>query len=189
MTTVAGPPSDARDAALDADADDQTELRPGTRRAIGALVTVVLTATLLAHTPDWLAGEDARPVGESVLHAMGIEMNWIVFAPNPPDRTTVIEGRITFEDGSTSTWHPPSQDPWIGTYSQYRWDKTAEFTSSRALDWAPEQLAQSIARRTEAETGRAVAQVEVVVRRKPIEAIGGDWVDEVLAVHRPEATP
>jgi hypothetical protein len=163
------------------DPDDEVGRPAWQRWAICAVATALVGSSILAHTPDMLGGETLRPAGESVLHASGVEIDWIAFAPNPPDRSTYLEARITFADGTTETWRPPAQEPLIGTYWQYRWDKTTEFLTTRASDWAPQQMADSVLRRTERATGREVASVEVVVLRQSIEPLGGEVTEEVVA--------
>jgi hypothetical protein len=175
------------DEAVDDDDDDELARPPWQRAAICAVSAVILGSSVLAHTPDVFGGERVRPIGEAVLHAAGIEMNWIVFAPNPPDRSTYLEARITFSDGSTTTWRPPEQEPLIGTYWQYRWDKTTEFLTSTASSWGPEQYAESVRRRTERDTGRAVERVELVILRRAIDPLGGAWSEEIIATVTREA--
>ena len=45
----------------------------------------------------------------------GVESQWGVFAPNPRTTSLKLEGRVTFEDGSTAVWHLPEGPRSAGT--------------------------------------------------------------------------
>lgn len=49
-----------------------------------------------------------------------------MFAPDPRGLVLALEARVTFADGSSRLWQPPSSDPVIGGYWDYRWRKYVE---------------------------------------------------------------
>ncbi len=174
------------------DPDDRSEPSRTARIACSVLVALVCTGNLLLHVPDFTGGGELRPLGSSLLNAMGVEMTWIVFAPNPPGHTIDLTATITYVDGSSSTWRVPRTEPWIGTYHQYRWGKLAEFTilGGEAYAWAGPQLAAGIADRSERDRGVEVTRVDLIARRKPILGLGEPvWTDVVLVRHEPQRTP
>ena len=62
-----------------------------------------------------------------------------MFAPNPRSTSLKIEGRVTFEDGSTAVWHLPEGPRIGGNLRYYRWRKWLERVRSddyRSL-WEP----------------------------------------------------
>ena len=62
-----------------------------------------------------------------------------MFAPNPRSTSLKIEGRVTFEDGSTATWHLPEGARVGANLRYYRWRKWLERVRSddfRTL-WEP----------------------------------------------------
>ncbi len=188
----AAPPAESATAHGEADPDDRPEPGRVQRSLMGAFVALVFAANLMLHFPDSATGDELRPVGTTILDALGIEMTWVVFAPNPPDHSIELVAEITYEDGSTTTWRPPRTEPWIGTYHQYRWGKLAEFTirGGDAYAWSKGQLAAALVQRFERGSDVPVASVELIARSKPIPGVGDPvWTDEVLVRHVPEETP
>ena len=49
-----------------------------------------------------------------------------MFAPNPRSTSLKLEGRVTFEDGSTAVWHLPEGARIGGNLRYYRWRKWLE---------------------------------------------------------------
>jgi hypothetical protein len=112
----------------------------GAQIVIGILIVTALLAQVVTHLPSSSAVEDE--FGPSAAHALriaAIESQWGVFAPNPRSTSLKIEGRVTFEDGSTATWHLPEGARIGGNLRYYRWRKWLERVRSddfRSL-WEP----------------------------------------------------
>lgn len=97
------------------------------RVVISIAIVLLLLAEVGTHLPPNSAlhrsfGDDA----DRVIHLAASEQQWGVFAPDPRQTSLRIEGRITFEDGTTAVWHLP-QGPRIGANLRYyRWRKWLE---------------------------------------------------------------
>jgi hypothetical protein len=68
-----------------------------------------------------------------------LESQWEVFAPNPRSTSLKLEGRVTFEDGSTTAWHLPEGARIGENLRSYRWRKWLERVRSDDLRtlWQP----------------------------------------------------
>jgi len=106
---------------------ERIERSLGAQIAIGILIVTALLCQLATHLPEGSAVEGH--VGSSASHLVrlaGVESQWGVFAPNPRSTSLELEGRVTFEDGSTAVWHLPD-GPRIGSnFRYYRWRKWLE---------------------------------------------------------------
>jgi hypothetical protein len=129
---------------------------------ISIAVGLVLLAEVITHLPSGSAvREQAGSQASYMIRLFGTEQQWGVFAPDPRQTSLRIEGRVTYEDGSTEVWTLPT-GPRLGANLRfYRWRKWLE----RARDdnfrslWAP--TAEWIA--SEHEGGPSpVAKVELV---------------------------
>jgi hypothetical protein len=102
------------------------------RSSVGRVViSVAIVLLLLAQVATHLPSESAvyRSVGdraETAVRIVASEQQWGVFAPDPRMTSLGIEGRVTFEDGTTERWELP-QGPRIGANLRYyRWRKWLE---------------------------------------------------------------
>ena len=95
---------------------------------------------MVTHLPSSSAVEDELgPSASYLVRLGGVESQWGVFAPNPRSTSLKIEGRVTFEDGSTAVWHLPEGARIGGNLRYYRWRKWLERVRSddfRSL-WEP----------------------------------------------------
>jgi hypothetical protein len=112
---------------------------PG-RVAVSVAIVVVLAAQVVTHLPsDAAAHRSLGAEADLVLRLVASEQQWGVFAPDPRSTSLRLEGRITFEDGSSAVWRPP-QGARIGANLRfYRWRKWLERVRAddqRAL-WEP----------------------------------------------------
>jgi hypothetical protein len=96
------------------------------RRAILALVAVLLAAQLATHLPASPVREALRPSADRAVRLLGSEQAWGVFSPDPRRISIDIEARVTFADGTTATWAPPQGGPVITNLRYYRWRKWME---------------------------------------------------------------
>ncbi|MFL6206931.1 MAG: hypothetical protein ACJ739_16435 [Acidimicrobiales bacterium] len=107
---------------------------------IAILIVTALLAQVITHLPGDSAVEDELGESASYLVRLGaVESQWGVFAPNPRSTSLKIEGRVTFEDGSTAVWHLPEGARIGGNLRYYRWRKWLERVRSddfRGL-WEP----------------------------------------------------
>jgi len=122
----------------------------------------VLLAEIGSHLPAGSAlYDEVNDEAEFLIRAIATEQQWGVFAPDPRQTSLRLEGRVTFEDGTTALWELP-EGPRIGAnFRYYRWRKWLERVRSddfRSL-WAP--TARWIAREY-ADRDSPVAKVELV---------------------------
>jgi hypothetical protein len=121
-------------------------------RGLLSIVLMVLVACVIGwNLPgDSSVRDDVRSTIEPVVHALGIDQGWAVFAPNPSKTSVVVEAEVTFADGSTALYQFPSGDAFIGGYREYRWRKLERrfrtdnsWTSLRAptTEWIASQFA------------------------------------------------
>ena len=119
---------------------EQIERSPAGQVLIGIAIVLVLLAQVVTHLPGASAVEDeVGPSANHVVRLLGVESQWGVFAPNPRSTSIRIEGRVTFEDGSTAVWHLPEGTRIGGNLRYYRWRKWLERVRSddyRGL-WEP----------------------------------------------------
>lgn len=119
---------------------EQIERNVTAQIVITVLIIAALVAQAITHLPGASAVEDEVGPSANYLVRLGaVEAQWGVFAPNPRSSSWKIEGRVTFEDGSTALWHLPD-GPRIGANLRYyRWRKWLERARSddyRSL-WEP----------------------------------------------------
>ena len=106
---------------------ERIERSSGAQLAIAILIVAALLAQVATHLPAGSAAEDELgPSGNLVVRLAGIESQWGVFAPNPRSTSLKLEGRVTFEDGSTATWHLPEGARIGANLRYYRWRKWLE---------------------------------------------------------------
>jgi hypothetical protein len=137
-------------------------------RSVTGRVVISITVLLLVllevatHLPTDTALH--RSVGDPAHTAIRIaasEQQWGVFAPDPRSTSLRIEGRVTFEDGTTAVWHLP-EGPRLGANLRfYRWRKWLERVRSDGLQSLWEPTARWIA--SEYDGGPSpVAEVQLV---------------------------
>ena len=113
---------------------------------IALLIVAALLGELITHLPKDSAIEDR--LGDSAEYAVrlgAVESSWGVFAPNPRGSSLKIEGRVTFEDGSTAVWHLPEGARIGGNLRYYRWRKWLERARSDDYSYIWEPTCQWIA--------------------------------------------
>lgn len=107
--------------------------------AIGALVAVLLASQVATHLPPSALARATDPTADRALRTLGSEQAWGVFSPDPRRTSLDLEARLTFADGTSTTWEVPT-GPRVGTNLRYyRWRKWLErIRSDRARGfWEP----------------------------------------------------
>jgi hypothetical protein len=106
---------------------ERIERRAAAQVLIAVLIVTALLGQVITHLPGDSAVEDELGESASYLVRLGaVESQWGVFAPNPRSTSLKIEGRVTFEDGSTAVWHLPEGARIGGNLRYYRWRKWLE---------------------------------------------------------------
>ena len=95
------------------------------RALISGFIIFTLAAMLISNLPASELRRTGMKVFDPYLDVSGLHQNWNLFAPDPRRTTLQLAARITFDDGSTTVWHPPTGDPFTGVYRTFRWRKWA----------------------------------------------------------------
>jgi Family of unknown function (DUF5819) len=96
------------------------------RLLISAFLLATLAAIVVTNLPESSLRGEALRVAEPYLNATGLDQDWRVFAPDPRQASIEVQARVTYRDGSTEIWRPPSGDDLSGAYWDYRWRKWME---------------------------------------------------------------
>jgi hypothetical protein len=140
------------------------------------LLTLLIALLLLLEIGTHLPAESAvnQKVGtyaNQYIRVLGSEQSWGVFAPNPRDSSLEIEGRVTFEDGSTATWTLPHGPVVGGNLRFYRWRKWLERARSDDLKSLWDPTARWVASLYE-DAPSPVAKVELLRRFHKDQIVG-----------------
>lgn len=93
------------------------------RSLLSILVFAFAAGMIVYNIPDGPVREDIRDGLAAPVNMFGMNQGWEVFAPNPPRTHVVMTARITFDDGSETTFGFPEGEPILGAYREYRWRK------------------------------------------------------------------
>jgi hypothetical protein len=141
---------------------ERFEASPLGRVLLSAFLVVVLVSVVVVNLPASKLRSTASDATEPVIDVLGLNQNWNVFAPDPRRQSLGLRARVTFADGTTSTWKPYVGGNLVGHYRDYRWGKWMEnvrLDQNRGL-WPG--LASWVARHES--HGRRVSKV-VLIRR------------------------
>jgi hypothetical protein len=133
------------------------------RVLLSGFILATLVSMLVSNLPPSELRRTGMKVLDPYLDATGLHQNWNLFAPDPRRATIQLEARITFDDGSTVIWHPPTGDPFVGVYRTFRWRKWAGNVLASSNDNLLEPTADWIARM---HTTDGKIPVEVVLVRR-----------------------
>ncbi len=162
---------------------ERAERSPIVRSLLSLAIVVVLLAEIGTHLPGGSA--ISQLVSQEANHLVrfaGTEQQWGVFAPDPRQTSLGIEGRVTFEDGSSAVWELPD-GPRIGANLRfYRWRKWLERVRSDDFRGLWEPTARWIA--TLYDDGPSpVAKVELVRLFRPNQIAGEQPPYEEFTYH------
>jgi len=101
--------------------------RSGAGRAlVSTAIVLLLILEVSTHLPDSAIEREVGKSANQVIRILAAEQAWGVFAPDPRSTSLRLEARVTFADGSTTTWDVPD-GPRIGANLRYyRWRKWLE---------------------------------------------------------------
>jgi len=124
-------------------------------------ILVILGAVFTWNLPQSQLTTDTQPPFQRVMFSTGLDQNWSVFAPDPPQSEVEFQARIAYDDATERTWEVPTGGALFGAFWDYRWLKWGEIVSAGidARLWLP--AAKWIARQ-ETDAGRRPASVTLV---------------------------
>ncbi|MCE5288753.1 MAG: hypothetical protein LLG14_05870 [Nocardiaceae bacterium] len=109
--------------------------------AITALVLLLMGLSLVWCMPESALKRAMISTAAPAGMALGLDQDWRVFAPNPPQRVDVVKVNVRLADGDQLNWAVPHGDGLIGQYSWYRWQKLKEnLTSCLQIEGNPLQV-------------------------------------------------
>lgn len=120
-------------------------------------ILAVLGGILTWNLPPSELARRTQPVFQRFMFGAGLDQNWSVFAPDPPQAEVDLQARIVYDDGTERIWEVPTGGPVLGAYWDYRWLKWGEFVSAGidARLWLP--TAEWIARQEQSAGRRPVS--------------------------------
>jgi hypothetical protein len=155
--------TDATDDGPGLSLSERVERSPIGQLLISGAIALALLATLGTHLPPSAVAQSVGERANQVMHVLGIEQAWGVFAPDPRSTSLAMEARVTFDDGSTAVWRPPSGDKVVSNLRYYRWRKWVERVRSDDYSNTWDQTARWIADRYD-DAPADVVRVDLVRR-------------------------
>ena len=93
---------------------------------ISALVTTALIVAVVWNLPDSEIKSAAQPALNPLAVVSGTEQIWQMYAPDPIQRTEILEVHVTMADGSDRVWSFTQGDRLLGPFHWYHWQKLKE---------------------------------------------------------------
>jgi hypothetical protein len=133
------------------------------RGILSAFVIVTVGLVLATNLPSSPLRDKLMTPGQPYLNALGLDQSWAIFAPEPRRAVLDLRAVVRYDDGSTATWRIPHDDPFVGTFRDYRWRKWLENVIGDANQqlWRPAAIWIAA---HEARPGRRAVQVTLVRR-------------------------
>ena len=91
------------------------------RLSISVVVVCVFASIVVANLPDSPTQDRLSPIAEPLVDGLGVRQGWAVFSPNPTSISVLLEARLTYDDGTTSTWRVPRGGPVLDSVRSERW--------------------------------------------------------------------
>jgi len=132
------------------------ERSPYVQGVLTVLVAGVMILVLLWNIPPGRPRDELRPTVGPVIHALGLEQDWALFAPNPRSFSVGVYATVTFRDGRSETWVPPHNGLLVAPYRTYRWQKYVERVRADDYQGLWEPTARWVARQAGGDVVRVV---------------------------------
>ena len=113
---------------------------------ISVAVTAIVLIAVVWNLPDSEIRRSAIPTLTPLAASTGLEQVWSMYAPDPIQRTEILEVHVTMADGSDRLWTFQRGDYVGGPLFWYHWQKFKEQvirqpgTRAGLADWAVHQL-------------------------------------------------
>jgi len=132
------------------------EQNPYVQGVLTVVLVVVMGAVLLWNLPPGPPREQLRPAVGPLMHSLGLEQDWALFAPDPRSFTVGVYATLTFADGHTERWVPPHNGLFLAPYRTYRWQKYVERVRADDYSGLWEPTARWVARQAIGEVTKVV---------------------------------
>jgi hypothetical protein len=94
--------------------------------AISVVVVLVLAIGVVWSLPNSAIKKAVAPLLEPIGLVVGLDQNWSLFAPTPPQRQENIEVHVAMASGADKIWTFPSRNQIFGVAYTHRWRKLKE---------------------------------------------------------------
>jgi len=105
---------------------ERFERSVGGRTLLGLLVLLLVGLEVATHLPPSPLQRAVADPARTAVRVLGVEHAWGVFAPDPRATSLRLEARVTFADGTTTSWTIPDGPRVIANLRYYRWRKWLE---------------------------------------------------------------
>jgi hypothetical protein len=93
---------------------------------ISAVVSIVVLTGVVWNLPASAVKDAFTPMLTPVATASGLMQRWTMYAPDPIERSELVDVHVTMADGSDRVWAMREDHPVVGQFSWYRWQKLKE---------------------------------------------------------------
>ena len=100
--------------------------------AISAMIVVILAIGVVSNLPDAAITRAVYPLLRPVAIASGLDQNWSMFAPTPPQRVEYLEVHVRMANGADKVWTVPRRNRIMGVAFSHRWRKFKEALMTNA---------------------------------------------------------
>ncbi|MEB4208019.1 hypothetical protein [Mycobacterium sp. 94-17] len=90
------------------------------------MIVVVLGSGVAGNLPAAAITRAVAPLVDRIAVPLGLDQNWSMYAPNPPQRQEDIEVHIAMADKSERVWTLPRTNAVFGVAYSHRWRKYKE---------------------------------------------------------------
>jgi hypothetical protein len=133
--------------------------------AISTMIVVILAIGVVSNLPDAAITRAVYPLLRPVALASGLDQNWSMFSPTPPQRLEYLEVHVVMANGAVKVWTVPRRNRIMGVAFSHRWRKFKEALMTNA-DIRPD-FAHWVVRQLSGPGDRPV-RVDLLVRTQQI---------------------
>jgi hypothetical protein len=95
--------------------------------AISVMVVVILVVGVVGNMPDAAITRAVAPIAQPISLSVGLDQNWSMFTPTPPQRLEYIEVHVVMASGADKVWTVPRRNQILGVAFSHRWRKFKEY--------------------------------------------------------------
>jgi hypothetical protein len=94
--------------------------------AISAMIVVILAIGVVSNLPDSAIARAVYPLLRPPALVSGLDQNWSMFSPTPPQRLEYLEVHVVMASGADKVWTVPRRNRIMGVAFTHRWRKFKE---------------------------------------------------------------